>query len=163
MEIRKTVDLRKLMIVLYSMFFVVYLIFGLTPAEATQYETAKKLAIPAIGLQSDVTDLKLENYALKTPDTIVGSFAGAENNTLLIGHSSGIFENLNLLKVDDEIIYDEKLYVVKEIGILEKKDVDMSEILSSREVDTIAIMTCAGEDYGNGDASHRLIVKASLK
>lgn len=161
MEIKKSIDLRKLTIALYSLFFVVYVILGLTPAEATQYSVDATLAIPAIDLKSDVTNLKLANYKLETPDTIVGSFTSSENNTLLIGHVTTVFSGLDSVEIGDVIFYNDKSYTVREVEVLTKQEVDMAEILEPREVDTLTIMTCAGEIYEDGDASHRLIIIAN--
>lgn len=36
----------------------------------------------------------------------------------------------------------------------------MSTLLTPTSQDTIILMTCAGTDLGNGDASHRLIITA---
>ena len=36
----------------------------------------------------------------------------------------------------------------------------MNKILEASDKDTVVLMTCAGKDLGNGDASHRLIVTA---
>ena len=39
----------------------------------------------------------------------------------------------------------------------------MDEVLAPTEQNTLVIMTCAGEDLGGGDATHRLIVTAVEK
>ena len=145
---------------LYMLVFGAYVIWGLQPAEAVKsYEISAELSIPSIDLTSDVTALQLEDHELKTPDTIVGSFSRAENKTLLIGHSSTVFQDLNKVKFGDRIVYNGE-YVVNKIEVLEKNDINMSNLLAAAEEDTIVIMTCAGADLGNGDATHRLIVTA---
>ena len=121
-----------------------------------------ELNIPSIGLVSDVTTLELENRELKTPDEIVGSFSRSKNKTLLIGHSSTVFQNLNQIRLNDEIFYNNNKYIVKKITIEEKAAVDMSELLMRADRDTLIIMTCAGTNLGNGDATHRLLVTATV-
>lgn len=161
MELRRSLNFRKIVAFLYSLCFAIYLIIGFQPAaEATNYEVSSELKIPAISLHTDVTTLKLHNRKLKTPDTIVGSFTQNENKTLLIGHASTVFEKLKNISLGDEIIYDFDTYIVSDIKVLVKKDVDMDDILAPAEIQTIIIMTCAGDDLGNGDSTHRLIVTA---
>ncbi len=38
----------------------------------------------------------------------------------------------------------------------------MTEILSGASVDTIILMTCAGDSLPNQDATHRLIITAEI-
>lgn len=109
-----------------------------------------------------MTTLQIEDHELKTPDTIVGSFSRAKNKTLLIGHSSTVFQNLNKTRLGDKIIYDNNKYIVENIEVLEKADVDMSKMLAPAEKDTLMMMTCAGTDLGNGDATHRLVLTATI-
>ncbi len=161
MELKKRLDLRTVLVGLYAVVLVAFVIFGLQPAEAVQsYEVSAELAIPSIGLVSDVATLQLEDHELKTPDRIVGSYSKSKNKTLLIGHSSTIFQNLNKINLGDEISYNGKRYQVKKITISKKSEIDMSRLLASAEQDTLVIMTCAGNSLGNGDATHRLIVTA---
>lgn len=163
MELKKRLSLRTVLIELYVVVFGAYVIWGLQPAEAAQsYEISAELNIPSIGLVSDVTTLQIEDHELKTPDTIAGSFSRAENKTLLIGHSGTVFQNLNETRLGDEIIYNNSKYIVGKIEVLEKADVDMSKMLAPAEKDTLVIMTCAGMDLGNGDATHRLVLTATI-
>ena len=164
MELKKRLSLRTVLIGLYVVVSGAYVIWGLQPAEAAQsYEISAELNIPSISLTSDVTTLKIEDHELKTPDAIVGSFSKAKNKTLLIGHSATVFQNLNNVKIGDEINYDNGIYVVKNIKVLEKADVDMSKILASTEKQTLEIMTCTGDLLDGGDATHRLIITAEIK
>ena len=39
----------------------------------------------------------------------------------------------------------------------------MGKILASTNRDSLVLMTCAGEDYGDGNYSHRLIINAILR
>lgn len=162
MELRRRLDLRMVLAGLYVFLLGIYIIVGLQPADATKLEVATELSIPAIDLTSDVTNLKLNGTKLDTPATIVGSYSQAENKTLLIGHSTTVFENLNQVQIGDEIDYDGKKYVVKKSEILAKAEIDMGELLAGAETDTLVVMTCAGELLGGGDATHRLIITATI-
>lgn len=161
MELRRSLDFRKIVAFLYSFCFAVYLIIGFQPvAEATNYEVSSEINIPAINLTADVTTLKLKNRQLETPDTIVGSFKQNENKTLLIGHASTVFVNLDDVTLGNEIVYDDDVYIVSDIQVLIKNNVDMVDVLAPADRPTIVVMTCAGDDLGNGDSTHRLIVTA---
>jgi len=148
-------------VAIYTLFFVWFFTVGLMPAEAAEYNIIGKVNIPAINLTSDVAKLNLEDDRLKTPAEIVGSFTRAKNKTLLIGHASSVFRNIKDLKLEDEILYDNKTYKVAKIDYMAKSEINMNKILASNEVDTVIIMTCAGQDLGNGDATHRLIITAT--
>ena len=162
MEIGKRFNPRHIFFGLYIVAFLIYLTIGLQPAEAVNPVIVSRLIIPSIGLDSDVQKVELKDHELKTPDLIVGSYSGAENKTLLIGHSSTVFLNLDNTQINDKIFYDGKIYNVDNKETLKKEDVIMPELLGSSDRETIVIMTCAGQDLGSGDASHRLIVTATL-
>lgn len=159
-ELKRHLDLRYLFVGLYVVLFVVYIIVGLQPAGAVNYEVSANLNIPSIGLDTDVTSLTLEDNRLNTPDTIVGSYSQAKNKTLLIGHSTTIFENLRSIIIGEKIIYNDKSYEVAEYYVEAKNDISMTELLQTESRDTIVLMTCAGTLLDGGDATHRLIVVA---
>lgn len=166
MELKRTwrsLNLRKMYIALYACVLATYVMVGLTPAEATDYEVATDMQIPAIGLTADVTTVRLKDGELATPDTIVGRYAPMPHKTFLFGHSSTVFTTLSEVKVGDTVIYDETEYVVQEVETLAKSEIDMKKILASAEVETVVVMTCAGEDLGGGDSTHRLIVTATVE
>ena len=160
MELRRRLDLRMVLAGLYALLLGIYIIVGLQPADATKLEVAAELSIPAIDLTSDVTNLKLNGTKLDTPATIVGSYSQAENKTLLIGHSTTVFKNLNQIKIGDEIDYDGKSYIVEKSEILAKAEISMDDLLAGAKTDTLVVMTCAGELLSGGDATHRLIITA---
>ena len=162
MEIKSRFDFRSLVILLYVICFAAYLIFGLTPAGAAHYDAFTNIEIPSIGLNSEVTNLSLENNQLKTPDTIVGSYSKAKNKTLLIGHSGTVFSNLDEVWVGDAIEYNGASYLVKDIVVERKEDISMRELLSGADTDTLVIMTCAGTYLENNDATHRLLITAEI-
>lgn len=161
MELKRHFDLRYIFVGLYVLLFVAYIIVGLQPAEAVaNYQISANLSIPAIGLKSDVTELSLHDNNLDTPDTIVGSYSRADNKTLLIGHSTTVFEHLDDVHLGDIIEYNETSYTVISYKIQAKSDISMARLLKSADKDTIVLMTCAGELLDNGDATHRLIITA---
>ena len=161
MELRKRhLDGKKIFAGLYALVFAAYLVIGLQPAEAVQYEVAAELDIPSIGLVADVTQLSLGNDGVETPETIVGSYSRTKNKTLLIGHSSTVFENLKDVGLRDEIDYNGNTYHVVGIHKMAKSDINMNQLLKTEDKDTLVIMTCAGQLLDGGDATHRLIVTA---
>lgn len=163
MELKRRLNPKYVFGLIYFLCFGIFLRLGFEPAEATVYDVTTELSIPSINLVSDVATLKLNNHRLDTPDYIVGSFSRANNKTLLIGHSSSVFKDLKNVKVGEPIIYDESSYRVTDIKLLEKDDIDMNTLLSSEEVSTLVLMTCAGESLANQDATHRLIITAEVE
>lgn len=144
----------------WTLALIIYLAVGLQPADAKDYNFAGQLSIPAIGLQSDVAELKLESGGLSTPETIVGSYSKSLNKTLLIGHSTGIFSELHALKVGDFIQLNGEDYRVVSIQNLSKSQINMQKLLKAEEKETLVLMTCAGIVFSNGDATERLIIIA---
>ena len=160
MELKRHLDLRYVFVGFYVLLFVIYAVIGLQPADAIDYEISADLSIPAIGLESGVTKLTLQDGKLNTPDTIVGSYSRAEHTTMLIGHSTTVFQHLDNVKVGDEIKYDYDSYYVTDIKVEAKADISMSKLLRDQSWDTLVLMTCAGKLLDNGDATHRLIITA---
>ena len=163
MELKKHFNSKVLFFTLYYVAFAIYIIIGLQPAKATDYNISGSIVIPSIDLVSDVTSLSLNNGKLDTPDTIVGSYSRNDNKTLLIGHSTTVFQALNQLNLGDEIQYNGQSYRVDEVAIVAKGDISMAKLLKGETTDNLVVMTCAGELLGNGDATHRLIVTASAQ
>jgi len=162
-KLKKRLDFRKVLIAFYFVAFIVYLIVGLQPADAKQYDIIAHLSIPSIGLTSDVTAVQVQNGELETPDKIVGSFSNHENKTFLFGHSSTVFGELNQIETGEEIVYNGKLYIVTSREILLKSDISMNKLLAGEDKDTIVVMTCAGAALPNNDATHRLIITAVIE
>ena len=161
-ELRKRFNAKAFLAVGYVLVAVIYIVIGLQPARAIQYDTYTQIIIPEIELVSDVTKLTLDNNALNTPDAIVGSYSRNQNKTLLIGHSTSVFQNLKEVKMYSEILYNGNRYVVTEIKTMGKSEINMNQILKSEDRETLIIMTCAGELLENGDATYRLLVTAVL-
>ena len=162
MELKKRFDVRKFLIISYVLVFAVYIIYGLQPARAAE-AIKGHLTIGTIGLSTDVAAAETNEEGLITPDDIPAIYSINPNKALVYGHSARIFEKLDLLKVGDVINYNNKDYYVTSVTVQKKDDVRMNGLLSGRERDTIILMTCAGELYENGDASHRLLVTAVEK
>ena len=163
MELRKHLDSRFVFVSLYVFALILYIIYGLQPAEAVNYDISTSLRIPNIDLVADVTALELNGGKLDTPDTIVGSYSNHSNKTLLIGHSTTIFNRLDEIKLEDELEYDSVLYRVIAIDLMLKSNVNMEKLLEFEKKDTLVLMTCAGTLLNGGDATHRLIITAVRK
>lgn len=161
MELKKHLKLWHVLVIAYYIFFAIYIIVGLQPAGAVEYDISNTLSIPGIDLISDVTSLSVSNGELDTPDTIVGSYTQSKNKTLLIGHSTTVFEHLADVMVSDEVIYGGNSYTVISRFVTTKTDISMDEILRPEDKDTLVLMTCAGELLPGGDATHRLILLAT--
>ena len=161
--IRKHLDARKTFLTVYFLAFAVYIIIGLQPAQAQNYDVSGSLSIPVIGLTSDVTTLELKDKKLDTPDTIVGSYSRVDSKVLLIGHSTTVFQDLDKVTLGDEIVYNDKTYYVDDITTLKKEEISMTNLLQREDKDTLVVMTCAGELLGEGEATHRLIITASVR
>lgn len=162
MELKKHLKLRYIFIGIYVAAFLTFLIYGLMPASiAEAFDINGKILIPSIELDSNVTSIELTAEGFTTPDTIVGSYSRNKNKTLMIGHSTTVFNNLKNVNLGDDIEYNGKIYSVKMIDMLAKNKINMDKLLRSEEVDTLVIMTCAGKLLDRGDATHRLIVTAS--
>ncbi len=140
----------------------IYLFIGMQPTISLDYSGYPNLEIPVIGLNTPVTTLELKNHQLIAPELIAGSFSQHDNKTLIIGHSSSVFEKLNKLKSGDQFVYQDKSYVITNSEVLAKSNVNMQAILAPAPSDTIILMTCAGDPLPNQDATHRLIVTATL-
>ncbi len=160
MELKRKLDLRKVFVGLYLLFFGIYIFWGLQPAEARDYLVSSELVIPSIALVSDVTAVELKNQTLETPDTIVGSYSRNENKVFLFGHSSTVFRNLKDVEIGSVIVYDETTYEVKDIKTYQKADVDMNKVLEDTGKKNLVLMTCAGDELEDGDATERLIITA---
>ena len=163
MELKRRLDFKKIFLGLYVALFAIYIIIGLQPVGAAEYKITGQLNIPGIGLVTDVADLDIVNHALETPDTIAGSYSSQLNKTLVIGHSTTVFQGLDKVNLRDDIIYNNKHYAVSSIDYLQKSEISMNKLLEASDVDTLVIMTCAGQLLEGGDATHRLILTATAK
>ena len=156
-------DYRIIAICVYFVVFFMYFFIGFYPVDASNYKIYTKLEIPSISLVADVTRINLDNGKLNTPDTIVGSFSKNNNKTLLIGHSSTIFHNLNKVRLRDRLNFDNMMYRITNIDMITKEKIKMKDLLKSESTNQIVIMTCAGKRIGDSDATHRLILTAEVE
>ncbi len=157
---KHTVNL--LTVAFFALALPLYLIIGFQPAESQSSPDLPTLGISSINLETPVAALELQDHQLIAPATIAGSFSHSDNKTLLIGHSSTVFQNLHQVSKNDVLAYDKKLYLVTKIETLEKSAVKMSEILAPADRETVILMTCAGEPLENQDATHRLVITAEI-
>lgn len=163
MELKHRLDPKWVFIGLYAVAFLAYIVIGLQPAEAAEYDVDGVLDIPDIELRSNVTSLSLNKEGkLDTPDTIVGSY-GDSHRTLLIGHSTTVFQDLDEVELNDEVYYNKEHYRVISRSYLRKSEVDMRKVMTGEARDTIVIMTCAGELLDNNDSTHRLVITAAAE
>lgn len=160
MELRHRLDPKFIFIGLYVLIVVAYIIIGLKPADAANYTISGYLNIPEINLTTNVAKLALTSGKLESPDEIAGSYSTSPRKTLIIGHSTTVFDDLHRVKLNSHIIYNDQDYRIVTIETKPKSDIRMSEVLAQAEKETIVLMTCAGQLYGNGDATHRLLITA---
>ena len=167
MELKKRFGTREVLICAYVSFLLVYLtVFvavGLSPAGASEPIVSAQLSVPSIGLESGVVALQLNDRSLETPADLVGSYSRSPNKTLLIGHSSTVFRDLDNVNLGDSILYNNTYYLVSKISVMARDEINMRRLLSRAEKDTLVLMTCTGDDLGGGDATHRLIMTAEAQ
>ncbi len=128
--------------------------------KAADASSEERLFIPDIGLIARVKDIERQGNQLIAPDTIAGAYKATNHKTVIIGHSSTIFKDLSKLDGDESFTFDGKSYSIKSREIIEKRFVNMEEIVSETERNTIVLMTCYGESLGGQDYSHRLVITA---
>lgn len=172
--VKKVIFSKKVLtfIAIFFVYFVagyVFFYFGLQPTISAKDTYAKeasvaetRLQIPEIELNVPVVSIGIKDNDLEVPEQIVGSYSAHHNKVLLIGHSSTAFSNLNKVKKENKIIYNDKVYVVNNIEQKEKTEISMKEILKAEKDDTIILMTCSGEQITETDYSHRLIITAAI-
>lgn len=146
----------------FTIMLPVYIFIGMQPASSINTEGLPTLTIASIDLETPVSPIEMNNRELVAPANIAGSYTSTKNKNFIIGHSSTVFRKLDRVKVGDTITYENETYLVTDRVIAEKDDINMSEVLASSETPTVVIMTCAGENLPNQDATHRLIITAEL-
>lgn len=146
----------------FAIMLPIYIFIGLQPIPTANADSLPHLEIPSISLNTPVASLELTDHQLIAPETIAGVYKSAENKLFIIGHSSTVFKKLDRVKVGETFTYEGKTYQVQELKTLLKSDISMTEILQAEGQETIIIMTCAGSPLPNQDATHRLIVTATL-
>jgi sortase (surface protein transpeptidase) len=142
-------------------FFVIFgtVFYFFKPKEADAM-SEERLFIPSIGMIARVKNIEREGSKLVPPDLEAGAYHPAIHKTVLLGHSTSIFNTLKNVEMDDRITFDNKDYTITRIEIVEKTAVNMEEVVSETEKNTIVLMTCYGEPLGEQDYTHRFIVTA---
>ena len=163
---------KKIYLAIFATYFTAafaFLAIGLQPIKssaevyATEAQTAiGLLSIDSIGLHAPVKTVKLNGKTLEVPEQITGAYSVHENKTLIIGHSSTVFNRLNEAKIGEEITYNGNKYNIINIEEKRKEDVIMKDILKAEDEDTLILMTCSGEKIANteSDHTHRLVITA---
>jgi len=128
--------------------------------KAADASSEERLFIPEIGLIARVKDIERTGNQLIAPDTIAGAYKSTNHKTVIIGHSSTIFKDLKNLSGTETFTFDNKTYNITRREIVEKRFVNMEEVVSETEKNTVVLMTCYGEPLGGQDYSHRLIITA---
>ena len=146
-----------------SLVLPLYLYFGLQPNIPADAASYPRLVIPGIQLDTPVEELELEDRQLNVPDMIAGSYSSEPNKTLIVGHSSTVFEDLDQLEIGQELTYNDRNYEITYLEVLAKEKISMRKVLAGATEDTLILMTCAGESLPNQDATHRLIITARAK
>ena len=165
---------RKKVVAILSAFYLVavpvYLYFGFQTNQMDVSAYAQEVAeatgileIPSISLVAPISDVELSGRKLVAPNYIVGRYGFYKNKTLILGHSSTIFQGLERAKVGDEIVYDGKRFEIVSMEVKAKSEILMSEILKDEKEPTLVLMTCSGEHISGQDYSHRLIVNAVVR
>lgn len=157
---------KRLIKVLSAAFFIImlpiYLFIGLQPAPLADAASYPVLEVPSIDLKTPVARVELVDRQLTVPATIAGIYQPFDNKLFIIGHSSTVFKSLDRLQINQSFTYDGEQYLITDRIILEKSAISMNELLSDAPKKTIIIMTCAGDPLPNQDATHRLIITATL-
>ena len=128
--------------------------------KAVDAMSEERLFIPSIGLIARVKNIERTGNQLIAPDEIAGAYEPTNHKTVIIGHSTTIFKDLNKVKDGDTFTFDNKKYAIKTLETVPKNLVNMEEIVSETKVKTIVLMTCAGTPLGGQDYSHRFIITA---
>lgn len=128
--------------------------------KAADASSEERLYIPEIGLVARVKDIERQGNQLIAPDTIAGAYKPTNHKTVIIGHSSTIFKDLEKLAGNENFTFDDHSYRIIRREIVEKRFVNMEDIVSETENNTVILMTCYGEPLGGQDYSHRLIITA---
>lgn len=142
----------------YFLALFAYIAVGFKPSAEASADN--RLFIPAINLQTPVKTVTKNNNKLDVPDEIAGVYNEKHNKTLIIGHSTTVFKNLNNLHPGDAFTFDHENYLITEMVTVPKSSINMTDLLSAADEPTIIIMTCAGTPVSNTDTTHRLLVTA---
>lgn len=146
---------------LFLVLMPIYAFVSMQPASSVDMSGYPVLSLPGIDLETPVEKLSLDDRRLIAPPNIAGSYTQNDYKTLIIGHSSTVFENLENVRTGQILTYDGYDYAIQSVETVAKPNIDMAEVLAAAPVDTIVIMTCAGTPLPDQDATHRLLVTAT--
>ncbi len=138
----------------------VYLFIGLQPALPADAAEYPQLEISDINLKTPVQPTTPVDHELPVPSTIAAVYQPSASKTFIFGHASTVFKKLPELQIGDTFTYEEKSYQITKLQTIPKAEIDMSILLQEEPIDTVIMMTCAGEPLPNQDATHRLIITA---
>lgn len=135
------------------------------PAAGTERNTVATSAIAqtknyTVSVFSDTIVMNCENSICKT-----GKLVYAHNSAALLGNLSSIAIGEIFTITENGVttsyrVTEKVTYAKTSDGYLENDPYLMGKIKNTAMGHTTALMTCAGTSYGNGDASHRLVVYA---
>ena len=111
-----------------SLVLPLYLYFGLQPNIPADAASYPRLVIPGIQLDTPVEELELEDRQLNVPDMIAGSYSSEPNKTLIVGHSSTVFEDLDQLEIGQELTYNDRNYEITYLEVLAKEKISMRKV-----------------------------------
>ncbi|MBR3220403.1 class F sortase [Candidatus Saccharibacteria bacterium] len=148
------------LVALYFLAIGIYFYQGFQPypVDAT---APNRLFIPSINLSTPVDDVSKTGQKISVPEVIAGAYSENTNKTLLLGHSSTVFERLGDLKIGDSLVFDDNSYRITKIITVTKAEIDMSDVLAPAEQPTIILMTCTGQHIAGHDYTHRIVITAS--
>lgn len=146
---------------LFLVLMPIYAFVSMQPASSVDMSGYPVLSLPGIELETPVEKLSLDDHRLIAPPNIAGSYTQNDHKTLIIGHSSTVFEHLDNVRTGQVLTYDGYDYAIQSVETVAKPNIDMAEVLAATPVDTIVIMTCAGTPLPDQDATHRLLVTAT--
>lgn len=147
-----------------------------TPVETT---TPAPILAPAPTVPADNITINGRTIGITAVDSTTRESGNGVNKIgkLLYGHnSSAVFGDLDTLTIGSTFTITEngetKTYQVSKITTYEKNPDGRLQLGGSGSYmkairdralgHSVAIMTCAGTSYGNGDASHRLVIFADI-
>ena len=143
---------------------------------ATSSETPLYIYIPSIDLLTKVQGVGIDkkgNMDVPSGKTKnvgwykYGTTPGKPGTAVLDAHNTAAFKNLDSLKTGEDIfIYTSGgewlQFTVTKAKTYAIEKLSPSTLFASTKTKQINLITCAGKLFGNGEASHRLIVSAKL-
>ncbi len=137
-------------------------LFGFSAFASPVMPQNASLRISAIGIFAPVSPGILNGKTLEVPNSRIASYTNG-HKVFLYAHNTGIFQDLNQLKIGDKISYIQdnttQNFTVSDIQTLAKQNVNMGKLLTDTESSQLILMTCAGQKIDD-DYIERLIIYA---